>query len=186
MALLAHEPELFPSDLLEHDELGGETDRAWWVIHTKPRQEKQLARRLGTLDNWWYLPQIAKSYRSPSGRKRESFVPLFPGYVFLYGDADQRLRVLATGCAVHVLPVGDGIQLTRDLQQIRRLTQSGARLTPESQLQAGRPVRVKGGPFRGCEGCVFNRHSSTRLLVIVNYLQQGVSVELDECDVEAT
>lgn len=185
MAILAHEPDLFPSDLLDHAELGRETDRAWWVIHTKPRQEKELARRLRRLDIWWYLPQVSRKYRSPSGRKRESFVPLFPSYVFLYGDAAQRLRILETGCSVHVLHVADGIQLTHDLQQIWRLTQTGAPLTPESLLEPGRAVRVKCGPFRGFEGRVFKRHSSTRLLVIVNYLQQGVSVELDECDVEA-
>jgi transcriptional antiterminator RfaH len=182
--ILAHEPDVFPDSLLDQAEIGRETDREWCVIHTKPRQEKEFVRRLLRLDIWWYLPQIARKFRSPSGRQRESFVPLFPSYAFVYGDAEQRLKALETGCSVHSLPVSDGVRLTHDLQQIWRLTQSGAPLTTEAHLEPGRVVRVNSGPFRGFEGRVFKRHSAARLLVIVNYLQQGVSVELDECDVE--
>jgi transcriptional antiterminator RfaH len=184
MPILAHEPDLYPGDLLDQVDLGCEVDRSWWVIHTKPRQEKEFARRLLRLDIWWYLPQVVRKSRSPNGRPRESFVPLFPSYAFVYGNADQRLKALETGCSVHSLPVSDGVQLTHDLQKIWRLTQTGAALFPEAQLEPGRAVRVNSGPFRGFEGRVFKRHSAARLLVIVNYLQQGVSVELDECDVE--
>lgn len=185
MPILAREPDLYPGDLFDHPELGSETDRSWWVIHTKPRQEKVSARRLQRLDVWCYLPQVTRRFRSPRGRKRESFVPLFPSYVFLYGSADQRLKALESGTSMQALPVTEGIQLTRDLHQIWSLTRTGVPLIPEDRLNPGQTVRVKSGPFLNFEGRIFKRHSCTRLLVIVNYLQQGASVELDDCDVEA-
>ena len=48
MPILAEEPELFPEDLLDRPEVGQEDGKQWWVVHTRPRQEKSLARTLGT------------------------------------------------------------------------------------------------------------------------------------------
>jgi len=39
---------------------------------------------------------------------------------------------------------------------------------------------VKAGPFAGLEGTVVVRRGETRLLVAVNFLQQGASVEIDD------
>ena len=44
---------------------------------------------------------------------------------------------------------------------------------------------MKTGALRGLEGVVVKRHSKCRLLVAVNYLQQGVSVEIDDCALES-
>ena len=184
MPILGREVDLYPEELLDIPELGRETDRRWWAVHTRPRQEKSLARKLATLGSWYYLPQLEQRFRSPNGRNRTSYVPMFPGYLFLYGGGEDRDQAVETGCLARVLPVVDGPRLTGDLRQIQRLLQSGAPLTPEAKLEAGVAVRVTAGPFQGFEGRVLKRHSGDRLLVIVNYLQQGISVALDDCQVE--
>jgi transcription antitermination factor NusG len=51
-------------------------------------------------------------------------------------------------------------------------------------LQPGALVRVKTGPFRGFEGVVQRRQGRTHLLVAVNFLQQGASVLIDDCQVD--
>jgi hypothetical protein len=45
-------------------------------------------------------------------------------------------------------------------------------------------VRVKAGMLRGQEGMIIRRQGETRLLVAVNFLQQGASVLLDDIAVE--
>jgi hypothetical protein len=80
--------------------------------------------------------------------------------------------------------VTDGAQLTVDLARIRRLLETGVAVTVESQIEAGMRVRVKSGSMLGLEGTVFKRHGKDRLLVMVNFLQQGASIEFPDWEVE--
>jgi transcription antitermination factor NusG len=127
---------------------------------------------------------VPKTVRQPSGRIRTAYVPLFAGYVFMFGDAADRHQSLATSCVSRWLPVPDGTSLAYDLRQLRNLIALGAPLTVEARLQPGTRVRIRSGPFRGIEGVIVQRRGPTRLLVAVNFLQQGASVALDHCEVE--
>ena len=184
MPILTREPDTYPESLLDRPEVGHEENRGWWVAHTRPRQEKVLARRLAAADVANYVPQIEQQYRSPNGRKRVSYAPLFPGYAFVYGTDHDRLRALDTGTVVQMLEVADSEQLTFDLRQIKRLTESGLPLLPEKQLKPGTRVRITSGPFQDFEGLIQECRSINRLVVVVDYLQRGVSVELGDCGIE--
>jgi transcriptional antiterminator RfaH len=74
--------------------------------------------------------------------------------------------------------------MTTDLQNVRKLIACGAPLTVEARLQPGRRVRIKGGALMGLEGTIVCRRAETRLLIAVHYLQQGVSVQIDDYMVE--
>lgn len=111
-------------------------------------------------------------------------MPLFPGYVFLFGSGDERQAALRTNCVSAVIPVTDELRLVADLHRIRRLISAGVPITPEERLEAGSLVRVVSGPLRGQEGVVIERRGRRRLLVSVQMLQRGASADLDECDVE--
>ncbi len=115
---------------------------------------------------------------------RTSFVPLFSSYVFLRGNESQRYEALRTNCISRCLEVDDQTQLVHDLQQVRLLIGCGAPLTPESRIGPGMRVRVRTGFLAGMEGTVVKRRGHQRLLVAVQFLQQGASVELDDCQVE--
>ena len=108
MPILPREIDLFPSDLLDRTDVGTEPDRRWWAVYTRSRREKDLMRRLKTMDLAFYGPTVAKSQRSPSGRVRTSFMPVFANYVFVYGDAGARHRTLETNCVSSCIEVADG------------------------------------------------------------------------------
>ena len=90
-------PWIFPNDLLN-----GFADRGrlidgnanWWLIYTKSRQEKVLAQQLFAQEVPFYLPVIRRRSLS-RGRVRNAIVPLFPGYLFLYGTGAHRLAACA-------------------------------------------------------------------------------------------
>ena len=149
------------------------------------RREKELMRRLRALEVPFYSPLVSQRSRSPSGRARQSFLPLFPGYVFVCGDESARQTALTTNCVSRWLPVPDCAALVRDLQQIKRMIACEVALTPESRLEAGRRVRVRSGAMQGLEGVVVRRRGKEWLLVAVEFLQQGVSVLLEDFQVEA-
>lgn len=192
-AIAEHEAEPAMSDFVtsERDRIGqwargiGLDDReewasTWCVFYTRSRREKDLARRLLQQEIPFFSPLVARRSRSPGGRVRISHVPLFQGYVFACVAEDQRQEAMKTNCVSRVLTVTDPVTLIRELCQIRRLIANNAPLTPESRLQPGMPVRIKNGPFAGIEGVVVKRHNRDRLLVSVQFLQQGASFALDD------
>ena len=129
MPTLPYEPDLFPDTLLESPP----TNAKWWAVYTSPRHEKAFMRQLQQLSVPHYGPMITKRVRS--GRHvRKVFVPLFPGYVFVCGNEEQRVEALKTNCALRVIEVPDEAELIFDLRQVRQLILSDAPLTPEARL----------------------------------------------------
>lgn len=188
MPILDAERQLFPDNLLTSlaepsealsDEEGLWQDRTWWVAHTKPRQEKSLARKLEAHNIGFYLPQVPKT-SVIRGRTQTAHIPVFPSYVFIFGNEMDRYTSLTTNRIAHLMTVPDPRQLTRELFNLSRLVTAGAPLTTESRLKAGDRVRVKSGAFAGVEGTVVARRRKCRLIVAVNLIQQGVSIEIDD------
>jgi transcription antitermination factor NusG len=184
-------PDLFPSNVLASDysphQSGVNGDnrlgQQWWVAHTRPQQEKRLAQDLVARVVPFYVPLVCRK-SLVRGRTRLVRVPLFPGYVFVRGSDEERLRVLKTNRVMTVRPVPDGEKLRYDLARFAELIAKGAPLLPEARLVSGQRVRVKAGPFRDQEGIVLRRNGQTRLLIAIDYLQQGASLEVDDCFLE--
>ena len=179
MPILPFEPDIYPDTLLESPP----TNAKWWAVYTLPRREKALMRGLRQRNVPHYGPMITKRMRA--GRHvRKVFVPLFPGYVFVCGNEEQRVEALKTNYALRVIEVPDESELVFDLKQVRRLILSDAPLTPEARLEPPMKVRIRSGLFIGIEGTVTKRHGGDILLVVVHFLQQGVSVALDDFEME--
>lgn len=86
----------------------------WWVLHTRPRQEKSLARDLHDCGAPFYLPLVRRR-TLVRNRVMESSLPLFPGYLFLLADNEERMTALATRRVARSLDVPDQARLWRDL-----------------------------------------------------------------------
>jgi len=178
MPILEREPQCFPHDLLSAGFVPA-GDRRWWVLHTKSRQEKSIARDLLAYSIPFFLPQVEKT-AMVRGRRRRSFMPVFTSYVFLYGDEEERYRTLTTNRVGQILAVDDQVQFHDDLAQVWRLIEANTPLTVEGRLAPGDRVRIRSGSLAGVEGTVTARRKKCRLLVAVRLLQQGVSIEIDD------
>jgi len=185
MPILPPEGDIHPESLLDDGSLGSSPECRWWALYTLARREKDLMRRLRSLDIAHYGPLVKKRNRSPTGRIRTSQVPLFAGYVFLCGDEAARYQAMTTNCISRCLDVDDAGQLLHDLRQIRRLILSETPMTPEARIQPGTQVRIRSGPLAGMEGIVVKRRGGDRLLVVVKFLQQGASIQIEDFQVEA-
>jgi transcriptional antiterminator RfaH len=184
MPILDREIDVFPEDLLTGSEFPSNEDTHWWAVYTRSRQEKELMRGLRVLEIPFYCPIVPHRTRSPSGRVRTSYIPLFSNYLFMYSDGFDRYRALQTNLISKTIEVADFQELTRDLRQIQRLIEVGAPLTIEARLQPGTRVRIKHGPMAGITGVILKREGQSHLQVAVNFLQQGASVKLEDFQVE--
>ena len=180
MPVLLLEPFVFPPDLLsEPTLLSADESARWWVLHTRPRAEKAVARALVNREIPFFFP-LSRKCRNARGRIIASYLPLFPGYVFLFGNSQQRLKALETNTIVSTLFVPDQQRLGQDLARIYHLMASGASLVPEEQLQPGMWVEISAGPLMGMRGRILRRANRLRFVVEVDFLRRGASVEVDE------
>jgi transcriptional antiterminator RfaH len=183
MPLLPPEPSLFPETLFTDPAHAAEGDERWWVLHTRPRAEKALARQLLAHQLPFFLPVYHRQWRS-KGRLQSSYLPLFPGYVFLRGDHEVRGAALTTNLIANVLPVTDQGRLYADLTRVNHLIASGSALTPEDRIEPGMPVRITAGAFAGLDGKVLRRGKNLHFFIEVQFLQRGVSVEVESWMIE--
>ncbi len=180
--ILKREIDIFPEDLLSSEMA---TAHGWWAMYTLARQEKKMMRALVAEKVAFYAPVIERRYRSPNGRMRTSYEPLFGNYVFVCGDEEDRYKAICTGCVSRHMPVAQVEEFVTDLRQIRELIATDAPLSPESRLEPGQRVRIRNGPFAGYEGVIVRRDKEVRLQVSVRFMEQGVSVAIEDCQADA-
>jgi transcriptional antiterminator RfaH len=179
MPILSAEPAIFPEGLLGSPPLPTRNNARWYVLHTRPRQEKSLARELYNKECPFFLPLLPRRLRV-RGKILTSHVPLFSGYVFLLHSADERSQALATRRVVRTIAVADQEQLWHDLRQVTQLLASGSAVEHERQLAPGALVEIRDGPLSGLRGKVLRSSSGRRFVVQVNFIQQGASVLIDD------
>lgn len=184
MPILPAEPEMYPADLWLGGASVGDPEVRWWCLHTKPRQEKSIARHLRTRQIAHYLPQVVHESRTPGGRKIRSVIPLFPSYLFLLGDHPQRVEALKTNSLVGVLEVLDQPSLSRDLRQIHQMLNSGLPVVPEPTHPVGSTIRILSGPLSGLVGTVIRRGKRDQFVAVVRFLGRGATVDLEDWQVE--
>jgi transcriptional antiterminator RfaH len=182
MPILASEISVHPANLLD-GYTAEESERQWFAVYTKPRQEKALARQLVAKDIPLYLPLVTRQ-NSIRGKRVRSFFPLFTSYLFMFGTPEERVYTLSTSRVVQAYAARDPVGMTNDLARIRTLIDSGAAVTVESRLEPGQRVRVKNGSLMGMEGTILSRRGEDRLMVGIEFLQQGVSVLISDFQVE--
>ncbi|MFW6080662.1 MAG: transcription termination/antitermination NusG family protein [Desulfosalsimonas sp.] len=171
---------LFPPDLLDTDV----PEKPWRIAHVKSRREKALAGFLAKKGIGYYLPMVTRKQRSASNRVRYSLVPVFPGYIFLKADDQDRYTALRTNQIARLIEVPDPDTLVHELKQIRTALDGDVPVYPVEFFTVGQRVRIKKGPMKDVEGVITRKGTKYRLVLSVTAIAQSVSVELDEDMVE--
>ena len=150
----------------------------WWVAHTKSRFEKAFAWDLLRLGIAYFLPMFQSVTTNGEG-KRGAMMPLFPGYVFLCGDGNDRYMAMTTNRLCQTIAVPDQKRLVTELANIEIALKAKGRLDPYPFAAVGRRCRVRSGPFCGVEGIVVKRNRVARVVLEITVLGRGAVVEVD-------
>lgn len=157
----------------------------WYAAYTKHQHEKKCADLLAQKGIESYLP-LYHSLRQWRDRRKRLTLPLFPGYVFFRSTMNTRLEVLSTpGVFFIVESAGRACPIPEhEIESIRILTNSEAVIEPHAYLNPGDSVQVRCGPLTGVCGILTRIKNRYRVVICVELLRQGVSVEVDLADVE--
>jgi transcription antitermination factor NusG len=168
-------PKRFPEDRTLEEDLG-----SWWVLHTKPNCEKQIAAYLMNRGIGYYLPLYLKKTRvGYFKRLRVTEVPLFGGYICLALEKERHALLYDTKKFVRIIQVDDQESFVKELAAIERAIHSGEDLAVHSGLVPGRRVLILSGPLEGTEGVVVRRRADRQLAISVTMFNQTVLVRLD-------
>jgi transcription antitermination factor NusG len=133
-----------------------------------------------------FLPTLPKWSRWKDRRKRVDW-PLFQGYCFARVRHDDTRAVrMCPGVATVVSFAGEVAAIPdREIDAIRALVASDLQYDPCPLLPEGSQVEVVAGPLKGVVGRLVRKQARARLVLSVDLIGQGVSVEIDAADVRA-
>ncbi|HEX8690996.1 MAG TPA: UpxY family transcription antiterminator [Longimicrobium sp.] len=156
----------------------------WYACYTRGRHEKRVSTLLEQRGIEHFLPLHTRTEQWRDRKKRVDW-PLFPSYVFVRFDLRELPRVLGVYGVVAVVRSGPApaVIADEDIENVRRFAAAidAHGMVPELEpwVEVGERVRVDTGPLSGVEGVVVQRRGRTRVLVGLQTVGQGLSVELD-------
>jgi transcription antitermination factor NusG len=151
---------------------------SWFVIRTRSRQEKILARELRDRAIGCFLPLVTVT-RVYGGRSARVETPLFPGILFLRGSLDDANVANQTNRVAQIIHVPDQQQVDQELHNLYTAMSSEGPFSSYPYLRTGVRVRVREGPLRGLEGVIEDVNHRNRIIFQVEALGQAASMEID-------
>src|ERR1700676_455654 len=121
---------------------------SWFAIYTKHQHEKKAAENLSSKGIEVYLP-LHQTAREWKDRTKILSLPLFPGYVFIRTAWLDKTAILSTpGVFFIVESAGHACPIeATEIDAIRRINHSQAKVQPHPYLFSGDAVRIKAGPL---------------------------------------
>ena len=160
-----------------------EAGQRWSCLYTRPRHEKSIAVACESDGVRCYLP-LVKSVKHYGKRKREHWLPLFPGYVFCCGEPAQTYSLGRLKNVLSVIEAHDQERLVGELREIGKALAVSAELETIPRLGKGKRVRIAAGPFRGIVGTVSEVRNRFRVLLSVSLTGRSIPLEVDAGVVE--
>lgn len=157
----------------------------WYAVWTRSRHEQVVREQLQQKRIDVFLPTVAKWSRWKDRKKKIDW-PLFPGYCFARFDPGNRLAILKCTGVVSIVSVeGEPAPIPEhQIDGIRRLIESDLAFDPCPMLREGMMVEVVHGPLKRVIGRLVRKNDKARLVLSVDLIGQGVSVEVDAADVK--
>jgi transcription antitermination factor NusG len=159
----------------------------WYAVWTRSRHEQVVRDQLERKQFEAFLPTITRWSRWKDRKKKVDW-PLFPGYCFAKFDPSDSLPVLKCIGVVSIVSFdGKPAPIPEyEVESIRLLVGSELQYDPCPLIREGMTVSVVHGPLRGVVGRLMRKDAKRATLVLsVDLIGQGVSVEVDAADVKS-
>jgi transcriptional antiterminator NusG len=160
-------------------------DSSWFAVWTRSRHEHVVREQIERKHLDAFLPTITRWSRWKDRKKKIDW-PLFPGYCFARFKPDEALAILKCTGVVNIVSFeGKPAAIPEhEIDSIRRLLESELQFDPCPMIREGMMVEVKHGALKGVIGRLIRKGAHARLVLSVDLIGQGVSVEVDAADVK--
>lgn len=152
--------------------------RQWYVLYTKPRQERSASQHLERKGLASFLPMICEPWK----RKRRTVEPLFPNYLFVYISFPDEYHLAAwipgakrfVSFGEEPTPIDNGT-----VEFLMEKTGNTGIIEARSTLSPGDEITISRGPFEGLVGVIQSPPDRKgRVQVLMNILRQKAPVKM--------
>lgn len=162
---------------------------AWYLIYTKPQQERVAKDNLERQGYEIYLPMLQKRIRKGRSYHYRND-PIFPRYLFiqLSEQLDDWGPIRSTIGVTHLVKFGNQpAALPDELITQLKLSESdeGVRIPVEKELVPGEAVRFIDGTMHGYEAIFECKSSSDRVLVLMKIAGIHTKLNVSASSIEA-
>lgn len=140
----------------------------WFVLYTKPRNEKKVATQLEKMGLRAYCPLVTE-IKQWSDRKKKVETPLIPSYIFIQIDsADRDLVFQVPGVVRYLFWLGKpAIVRDNEISTLKEWVDGSHKIKVEG-IQAGDVMKIETGPFKGQEAMVEQVGENRLQLLLIN------------------
>ena len=162
--------------------------QAWYLLYSKPRQERLALENLVRQRYEAYLPLI-RIRRRRSGRYVSVVEPMFPRYLFIrLSDRSDNWGPIRSTLGVSKLVrfgdlparVPDGLVSALQAQE----DESGMQNLPAPELRPGDRVRIVDGVMAGYEGLFHAESGAERVVLLLDIAGKATRVQLSAGQIE--
>ena len=154
----------------------------WYLIHTKPRQEKCALQNLERQGYTCYLP-LWRVEKMRQGNLAVADAPLFPRYLFiqlgLSGSAKSWSPIRSTTGVSRLVCFGiEPAKVDERLVAALRFHEARVQDQPRRLFSPGERVKLTGGAFADIEGVYQISDGASRVIVLIDLLGKRVPLSV--------
>jgi transcription antitermination factor NusG len=157
----------------------------WFAVFTSSHHEKRVSQYFEQSQIESFLPLYVTRRRRANRCTVQLELPLFPNYLFVHINRQQRRQVLqvpgvlnlvGSATAPAALPDFE-IESLRDGLHLRTVE-------PYPYLVIGERARITAGALAGMEGVLLRKKNGFRVVLALDQIMQSVAVEVDADELE--
>lgn len=151
----------------------------WYVVYTKPKNEKKVAKQLKELGIEVYCP-LVNTIKQWSDRKKKVEIPLITSYVFVKIEEPKRDLVFqAPGVVRYLFYLGKPAKVRNvEIEALKNNLNNSQDVRVEG-LNKGEVYSLNYGPFKGEKGIV-HEVGKNRIQILLKELGIKVTIKQDE------
>ena len=157
----------------------------WYAAYVLPRREQSIVRQLDLRQIDSFLPTSESVHVWKNRQRVRVTQPVFPSYIFVRTNRQERLRVVQTPGVVNLVGNSHGPLPLRDSEiEFLRSEFCRGRIEPYNGIAIGEKVCIKFGLMAGIHGVLVKKKNSLRFVVNIEMINQNAAVEVNADDVE--
>lgn len=151
----------------------------WYATFVMSRHEKRLVEHCAERRIESFLPLYQVRHRWKNRRTATIDLPLFPNYVFLRIERQQRLQVLGLPGVVSIVSSGrEMLPISDEYVTSLRDGLLAHKIEPHPNVEVGDRVCISTGPMSGMEGILDRRKNEIRVVLRLEMIGRSVAVEV--------
>lgn len=159
------------------------SDKSWYLIYTKPRQERLAQENLDNQGYMTYLPLIQRN-RKRNGKRTTTVEAFFPRYLFisLNTTTDNWAPIRSTFGVANIVRFTQYPSIVSDslISLLMSNENPDTGLYDENfKFKLGDGVRITDGALVGYEGLFKARSGEERVIVLLNVMGNQTAVKVD-------